>query len=401
MSDIVRSWVFKFLSIAAAMAATAALLFVFLGQRDYAALFEAFESDVSRAEKARLHALWLRQTAVLPPQQIASIVGPLAKKCPGAVVVGVIDRNKQLILGWGKDASGRDAGGDTEFETASVSKAFAGLMLAQMVCDGSVQLEQPVEELADSRVPCCSGSKITLRQLATHSSGLPPWPDNRGSTESSYSHHDLVSYLNSAAVLSAPDTEIMYSNTGFALLGDVLAAQEHMTFNELLQKRICKPLGMTNTQVGLREDQRKRLAIGHWADGRAAHPSAPTAGGGADGIRSTVRDLLKLAAAYIGVIPTNFQNAMELSTQPYIDFSEELDSGLGWFIYRKDGMVEKSGKIAGYRSHISFDPYSKTAVVILAASEAFPSPQLGSQILHKMAERRALIESGLILEPNI
>jgi CubicO group peptidase (beta-lactamase class C family) len=190
----------------------------------------------------------------------------------------------------------------------------------------------------------------------------------------------------------------MYSNTAFALLGDLLAEKEGTTFNELLQKRICVPLGMKRTQVGLPRRLRGELAVGHWADGRRAEPSAPTAGGGADGIRSTVRDLLKFLSAYIGVQPTNFQPAIDMTVKRYISFDEKLDSGLGWFFDTRDDTIEKSGHIAGYRTTIMYDPESKCAVCILAGWESFPAPELGKKLLYMMSERHELIESGEILQ---
>lgn len=359
-------------------------------------LYSDFANRVADSHDRNRELIKRRQSAVPSANAVIRVVGPLVGQCPGAVVVGLIDRKRELILGWGKDASGHDANGDTVFETASVSKAFAGLLLAQLAQDGTVKLEEPVQDLTAVPVPV-RGKPMTLRELATHSSGLPPWPDNRGDTRQPYSHWKLLAYLPQAQLLAEPDTGIMYSNTAFALLGDLLAERKGMTFNELLQKRICAPLGMKRTQVGLPRPLRGDLAVGHWADGREAEPSAPTAGGGADGIRSTVRDLLHFLSAYIGVQPTNFQPALDMSVKRYISFDEKLDSGLGWFYDTTDDTIEKSGHIAGYRTTIMYDPASKCAVCILAGWEAFPAPELAKKLLYLMTERRQLIESGGIL----
>jgi len=255
-----------------------------------------------------------------------------------------------------------------------------------------------VEKVANTTIPSFGKHKVTLRQLATHTSGLPSWPDNRGATTSPYSRRDLWSYLRQASLVARPDSEVLYSNTGFALLGDALARKAGGSFNDLLQSRICKPLAMTHTGVGLKADERSQLAIGHWAGKTAAHSSAPTAGGAADGIRSTVRDLLKLVSAYIGIQPTDFEPALKLSYDRYLAFDEHLDSGLGWFIDTEDGTVEKSGKIAGYRSHVSFDPVTKVGIVVLAGWEAFPSPEVGKKLLHLMMARRNSIDSGGVVD---
>jgi CubicO group peptidase (beta-lactamase class C family) len=355
--------------------------------------YEDFRYRLDESALRRAYADYLKETAVPSSSEIIAMVEPLAKRSPGAVVVGLIDRNRQMILGWGKDESGKRANGDTVFEIASISKAFAGLLLAQMAQEGKVALEAPVEDvLTETRMPAFGTDKVTLRQLATHSSGLPPWPDNRGDTTLPYSNNDLCCYLRTASLMGKPDSGIMYSNTAFALLGDVLALRENTTFNNLLQKRICKPLGMTSTQVGLPKSDKKRLAIGHWADGNPAQSSSPTAGGAADGIRSTTRDLLKFLSAYIQLQPTDFDPALRTSYKRYISFDEHRDSGLGWFVNIDNGVVDKGGHIAGYRTYTTFDPNAKCAVVVLAAWEAFPSPELGTKLLNVMIQRRAEIE---------
>lgn len=357
-----------------------------------------FDGRLTEQQQALLNARRARQSAVPKASEVVAIVGPYIRHCPGAVVVGLIDPKRQVILGWGKDLGGHKAGGDTIFETASVSKPFTGLLLAQMVQDGKVNLEEPVQNLIKVHVPTFGAEQVTLRQLATHSSGFPAWPDNRGNTTAAYTERDLCCYLQQASLMGQPDSGVLYSNTAFALLGQVLAEKEGTTFDGLLKKRICEPLGMKNTSVALTRAKRSRLAIGHWPDGSPAPSSAPTASGGADGVRSTVHDLLKLVSAYIGIQPTDFQQAMKLSCERYIPFNERIDAGLGWFVDTNDDTVEKSGKISGYRSHVAFSPQHHVGVVILAGAETFPSPEVGKKLLQLMMQRRDLIESGVLLE---
>lgn len=387
------------IAVAFSLLSSVVLFFLLFGSGDSVeSLYKDFRSRVADSHKNNHELRRRRQTAVPPTKEITRAISPYVSRSPGAVVIGLIDRNRQTVLGYGKDVSGNPVDGDTVFETASVSKAFTGLLLAQFVQEGKVALEQPVQELCEVHVPCAGARQMTLRQLATHSSGLPPWPDNRGDTTFPYSSHDLCSYLGQASLIGCPDGGVMYSNTAFALLGDLLAQKEGTTFDALLQQKICAPLGMKHTQVGLPNGDAKRLAIGHWADGGIAHPSAPTSGGAADGIRSTARDLLRFLAAYIGAQPTSFKPAIEMSARSYFPFDRKLASGLGWFIDTTDNTIEKSGHIAGYRTSIMYSPEHKCAVVVLAGWEAFPSPQLAKKLLAMMQDRRDLIESGVIFE---
>src|SRR5262249_57325843 len=89
-----------------------------------------------------------------------------------------------LAIGVWKDGERRvfiygTAKPDSLFELGSISKTFTGLMLAQMVVQGKVRLDEPVRELLPpGTVTKPPDSEITLLDLATHHSGLPAMPDN-------------------------------------------------------------------------------------------------------------------------------------------------------------------------------------------------------------------------------
>jgi CubicO group peptidase (beta-lactamase class C family) len=236
--------------------------------------------------------------AAISEQALRLLVAPLARRYPGAVVVGIVDDDGQSFACFGKDNSGKPATPATVFEIASITKVFSSLLLAQAAERGQLNLNDPVEKLVGYRVPRFAGQQITLLQLAQHSSGLPPWPTNRGSTCSAYSSADLKSYLSAGRLTFRPGSDISYSNAGFALLGDALAAARGTSFAQLISSDICQPPKMNDTCIGLTADMKKRLAIGHSASGAVMHASAPTAGRGADGICSTAADLIKFVAAY-------------------------------------------------------------------------------------------------------
>ena len=75
---------------------------------------------------------------------------------------------------------------DTVYEIGSISKVFTGVLLAALVQDGSVRLDQPVEQLLPEtvRVPAHGARKITLVDLSTHTSALPRMPSNLAPTPS-------------------------------------------------------------------------------------------------------------------------------------------------------------------------------------------------------------------------
>src|SRR6266853_2671261 len=98
------------------------------------------------------------------------------------IVAGVIEPNGRRGVAYGHLAKGdpRTLDGDTIFEIGSVSKVFTSLVLADMVHRKEVALADPAAKyLPESvRMPERSGRPITLRDLSTHTSGLPRLPCN-------------------------------------------------------------------------------------------------------------------------------------------------------------------------------------------------------------------------------
>src|SRR5580700_7980469 len=99
------------------------------------------------------------------------------------IIVGVIDPNGRRIVAYGNLANGdaRTLDGDTIFEIGSVTKVFTSLLLADMVNRKELALDDPAAKYLPEnvRMPERSGKSITLLDLSTHSSGLPPMPSNQ------------------------------------------------------------------------------------------------------------------------------------------------------------------------------------------------------------------------------
>ena len=119
--------------------------------------------------------------------------------------------------------------------------------------------------------PSLNGHEITLLNLATHTSGLPRLPENldlttnRDNPYANYKAADLYSNLviQTVRLASEPGVKYNYSNYGFGLLGHLLGLKAGMPYEELIEKTVCLPLGMTNTTIHLTKDQVAHLSPGH------------------------------------------------------------------------------------------------------------------------------------------
>jgi len=313
------------------------------------------------------------------------------------IVVGIIDPSGRRVVAYGSTArGGKPVDADTVFEIGSVTKVFTSLLLADMVQRGEVALTDPVSKYlpANVRMPEHGGKKITLIDLATHTSGLPRLPSNLHPKDpanpyADYTVAQLYEFLSSYELTRDPGSNYEYSNLSGGLLGHVLARRARSDYETLVRTRILEPLAMKNTAITLSDTMKARLATGHDA---ALHPVAnwdlPTLAG-AGALRSTVNDLLTFVGANAGIGKPTLAPAMAaMLTTRRPTGMPGLDIVLGWHIWTRNGheIVWHNGGTGGYRSWIGFDPKSRTGVVVLSnASTAAGVDDIGLHLLDPAA----------------
>ena len=290
------------------------------------------------------------------------------------MVVGVIEPRGRRVVAYGAFAKGdkRAIGGDTLFEIGSVTKVFTSLLLADMVLRGEVSLNDPVAKYLPAEV---KAPNVTLRQLASHTSGLPRMPGNFSPKDASnpyadYTVQQLYDALAWIQLSSKPGAHYEYSNLGAGLLGHALARRAGMDYEAVLRKRILDPLGMKNTAITLTVAMKERLAPGH---GETLEPAAnwdlPTLAG-AGALRSTANDLLIFLAAILDYKTTALRPAMNrmIATSERRPIGEMNEVGLAWHITKSGDreLVWHNGGTGGYRSVIGFDPKQRIGVVVLS-----------------------------------
>src|SRR5690349_4622362 len=239
------------------------------------------------------------------------------------IAVGVIEPNGRRVVAYGKLANGnpRAIDGDTIFEIGSISKVFTSLLLADMVNRNQVALDDPAAKYLPEHVklPERSGKSITLLDLSTHRSGLPPIPGNLKPKDprnpyANYSVDDLYQFLSGYTLPRDPGSEFEYSNLGAGLLGHLLAYRAGTDYESLIRIRITRPLNMPDTGITLSSAMKQRMATGHNASLAPVaqinwHPSHGLAGAGA--LHSSVNDMLTFLGAFLGHQETPLARAMQ------------------------------------------------------------------------------------------
>lgn len=310
------------------------------------------------------------------------------------LVIGIVHGGQTQTFGYGRltHASNQVPDEDTLFEIGSVTKVFTALALADMVREKRVALDDPVRKWLPQgvKVPSREGKEITLEHLATHTSGLPRLGrrlerqalENPLDPYAQFTVEDLYATLAEVPLSSTPGTRYAYSNLGFGLLGHVLARHAGSSYEELILRRICRPLGMTSTTVRLSEEQKARLAQGHDIDGQPLPPwNFPTLAG-AGAIRSNVRDLLRFVQANLQPTRSPLREAIELTHVPRYD--TDLPHGriaLGWHGNAKTGILWHNGQTGGYHSYVGLDRQKQIGVVVLGNTAGGTVDAIGERLL--------------------
>jgi len=303
--------------------------------------------------------------------------GALAPATGAGITIGIVEHGVKRIFAYGT------AKPDSIFEIGSITKTLTGLVLAQMVEEGKVKIEEPVRELLPAgTVAKPVGNEITLLDLATQHSGLPPMPDNFNPADkenpyADYRAADLHAFIAKHGVAKPAGASFGYSNLGLGLLGQALAERSGTTYPELLQNEITGPLGMKDTVVSLSPEQRSRFIEGH--DGMHHHARAwdLDALAGAGGIRSTAGDMLTYLEANLhpeNISPKSatgtpgtktLSAALVQSHELRADVGPGMRIALAWLYITDTGSYWHNGATGGYSSYALFNPKSDFALIVL------------------------------------
>jgi serine-type D-Ala-D-Ala carboxypeptidase/endopeptidase len=318
------------------------------------------------------------------------------------MVVGIVDANGSHVFSAGKLGNGTDqqVDGDTVFEIGSVTKTFTALLLEDMVARGEMKMDDPVAKyLPDTvQVPTHGGREITLSNLAAQDSGLPFNPDNYAGYNwperfRTYTAPKMYDFLAHYQLTQNPGEKYQYSNLGMGLLGHAIERRTGQDFESLVIQRICHPLQMDSTCVSLTPELKARFATGHDLAGNVTENLEFSALAGAGALKSSVNDLLKLAAAEAGSTTSPLGVLMEDThvirhTDGKVRDENEGCTAMPWFdegVYTPPDsqFLGHSGGTDGQNSFVGFDLKQRVGIVVLSNQKKISSSMLGWRILQR------------------
>jgi D-alanyl-D-alanine-carboxypeptidase/D-alanyl-D-alanine-endopeptidase len=303
------------------------------------------------------------------------------------MVVGVTEANSHRLVAHGcrDTCGGGPVNEKTLFEIGSITKLFTALLLSDMANRGEVRLDEPVAELlpAGTRVPVRDGKAITLRDLASHYSGLPRVAtngepvDRPGGPYAAYSAEKLYQFLASHELIQTPGDSFEYSNVGAGLLGHALVLRAGASgYESLIRARILDPLRMDDTVIAIPSRLAANVASCHDDSLEPTSDWTFDVMAGTGAFRSNLSDLLRFMdavcdqgspiASMIGPLMTSRdQGGLELG-KPHPDGAMALS---------------KPGGTGGARGFVRCIPAWKRGVAVLSNASIDAVVDLGIHVL--------------------
>ena len=272
---------------------------------------------------------------------------------------------------------------DTPIEVGSMTKAMTGLVIADSVRRGELDLSSPVS----AYLPGLGGSpagEVTMRELVTHTAGYV----NVGSATRrraiwtaplgrNFFDTDLDQMMAEARAgdLSTRGSYV-YSNLGAAIAGQATAAAAGMPYADLMRKRLFEPLGMDHTML---QDDHPLVEVGTSASGFPVRPWVFGAYSPAGAVVSTVGDIATFASAILD------ERAPGLSAlEPTTPTSEpNTRIGIFWHVTTTPGqtIAWHQGLTGGYAAYLGIDRANDRAVILLSDVAVPGIQELGSHLL--------------------
>jgi CubicO group peptidase (beta-lactamase class C family) len=315
---------------------------------------------------------------------------------PGAALALIKDGKTVLEKGYGfRDlAMPAPVTTATLFNIGSISKSFTALGVAQLVDQQRVDLDTPVARyLPDLRLSDAQTQQtVTLRQLLSHSSGLPAdeqWPPQVPPTR-----EGIVAEFASMPITAAPGTRFQYCSRCIVLAAYILERMTGQSWEADTRARIFEPLGMTTATFGpLGLEQAQDRAQPHRHDATSGDVPVPWArlnyleslapGGGID---ASIDEMARYALLQLGDGTISGQRVLSARLMAELHrpeiavgtdwapnaLTENLHYALGWFTADTYGVhiIFHFGVNPGFRAVMALVPSARAGVIILTNGES-------------------------------
>jgi CubicO group peptidase (beta-lactamase class C family) len=241
---------------------------------------------------------------------------------------------------------------DTPYFAASVGKLFTLTIILQLTAEGRLQLDDPfmlhLSAPLMNRISLINGrdctDSITIRQLLSHTSGLPDYFQSSNARDGLYAElirgsdrrwslEDVVAITRRLGPVAAPGRarRAHYSDTNYQILGRLIEVVEGVAFSQSVQTRICSPLGLQSTAIATIDQPLRSLPL-RYRDTPLHLPLAQSCFGADGGLVTTSRDCLAFTEAFMRA--ELFPSSLLAQTAAWRPLFWPVDYGLGVMRFR-------------------------------------------------------------------
>jgi CubicO group peptidase (beta-lactamase class C family) len=328
---------------------------------------------------------------------------------PGLAVGAILDDEVIWQAGYGsvRLGSGTRVTSRTLFHMASVTKTVVATAIMQLVERGQVALDAPyVQYVPQFKIADPRGRTITVRQLLTHTSGLPD-AQSYGWDRPEFDDGALERYLESLSntlLLSPPGVRFSYSDIGFDILGSLIARIAGSSLEKYVTEHVLTPLGMHASSLMLQDVDQALIASPHLLDEHGCPKASDVfpynrRHAGSSTLYSNVDDMLRWCAANLGSGELEGRRILRADTHAamwspvignvHASIPRNGSVGLSWFIFRRNHtqIIGHMGQDDGFASLLLLVPERRLAIVSMA-NRSYDYAQFGLWDLHfKLIDR--------------
>lgn len=289
------------------------------------------------------------------------------------------------------------------YEVGSVSKTLTGYLVAKAVLEQKLKLEDDIRMYLDGNYSNLevNGTPITVKNLLTHTSGLPMFlpnelnglfetllpqvPEQYLALEKSYTKAKFFDDLAQVTLTHEPGTDYVYSNAGVEIIGHILEVVYDKSIATLLEENFANPHGMTQTAIHLDEAQLNNVVRGRWMGNQTPSPIYvnPLWGTGS-GYKMTMTDMLQYMALQLD---ENNPITVE-SHQPLYEIRSPLHMAYFWQVWtdKYGTSYNHHGGTSGTQNWLYIFPKYNLGISIITNHSGPKTPNLLRKAAQKMVK---------------
>jgi len=255
---------------------------------------------------------------------------------------------------------------ETRYRISSITKTYTAVIIFQLVEEGKLNLTDHLDKFFP-QIP--NAARITIEQILSHRSGIPDLPAD-GFRAQQRTHEEIIAAIAQGKPLFEPDSQHIYSNTGYVLLGYIVEKLCGKPYQEVLKQRITAKIGLKNTYLGVGNttpDNNESLSyryLGGWKEAAEMNLSIPA---GAGAIMSTPTDMtIFIQALFDGKLVS------KASLEKMTTMRDGEGMGMEPFLFAGKTLYGHTGGSNRSGSWLAYEPTEKLAMAYTTNAKIYP-----------------------------